>query len=262
MIGAWRRHRPLTPAGRRTILPPPRRGKRRRESGPEALLLDQIRRAASSLTEWMLSFASPEVSVWYSGGALWAFAFAESSFFPIPPDALLIALCLTEKALDLWPLSLYYALMCSIGSVLGGLFGYGIGLKGGRPVLQRLFSQEKIAAVDRAFERHGVWAVAVAGFTPIPYKVFTIASGAFRLSVTRFTIASAASRSLRFFLVALACIVVGRPVKDLLERHFALFTVAFIVALIGGFVLVRFAAKRASAQAPAAPGRPEETNGD
>jgi len=225
-------------------------------------VLESIWNSVRGLTDWMVSFASPDVSLWYGGGALFGFAFAESSFFPIPPDALLIALCLTERALGSWPVALYYALMCSLASVLGGVFGYVIGLKGGRPLLERLFAQEKIAAVDRAFERHGVWAVAVAGFTPIPYKIFTISSGAFRLSLWRFSLASALSRSARFFLVAVACMVVGPTVKDWLKAHATLFTVLFLAALVAGFLAVKLVAGRCSQADPSPQDPPQEANDD
>ena len=145
------------------------------------------------LIEWMTGWAQTP-----SGGtALFLLAFAESSFFPIPPDVLLIAMAMLRPEL-----AFKLALICALGSVLGGMFGYGIGLVGGRPLLHKLFSQSKIQTVKRAFEKYEIWAIAVAGFTPVPYKVFTLSAGTFEIPFKPFVLVSALSRSARFFLVA------------------------------------------------------------
>jgi len=189
--------------------------------------------------EWVEGFAySPWSSI-----ALFAFAFAESSFFPIPPDVLLIALCLTDSALESLPLAMYFAAICTAGSTAGGAFGYWLGKAAGRPILTRLASPGRIEAAERLLQKHDIWAVAAAGFTPIPYKVFTIASGLLRVSFSRFVLASAASRGARFFLVAGLCRAVGRPVRTLLERHFGWITLAFFAALVGGFYAVKWFAR-------------------
>ena len=147
-------------------------------------------------------------------GALGLFlmAVAESSFFPIPPDSLLILLALK------WPhQALMLAGLTTLGSVIGGLIGYAIGHWGGRPLLQRFASPEKIARVEGLFERYGVWGVFVAGFTPIPYKVFTIASGVCGLRIMPFALASFFSRGLRFFLVAILLQHFGEHIKQHLD---------------------------------------------
>lgn len=178
--------------------------------------------------------------------ALFLFAFAESSFFPIPPDVMLIAMCLTPAALANHALSFGYAGVCSVASVAGGALGYLIGLKGGRPLLVRLFKEEKILRVERAFQRYDVWAIAAAGFTPIPYKLFTISGGVFRLNFTRFLLASAVSRSARFFLVAAMLAVWGKPVQEFVEANFGWLSLAFFALLLGGVLVATKLGARAS----------------
>lgn len=131
-------------------------------------------------------------------------AFIESSFFPVPPDVLLIVLVgrLPQSAL-------LYAIACTVGSVLGAIFGYAIGWAGGRPLLLRLFSNDKVAQAEALYGQYGVWAVFIAAFTPIPFKVFTISSGVFRLTLMGFVTASTIGRGLRFFLVAYATRFLG-----------------------------------------------------
>jgi membrane protein YqaA with SNARE-associated domain len=192
------------------------------------------------LASWMQSFATqPSASVW-----LFVFAFAESSFFPIPPDALLIALCLTDSSLGSLPVALWFAAVCTVASTFGGAFGYGLGHYAGRPILERVASAERIAAVEGLLQRYDVWAVAIAGFTPIPYKVFTIASGLLHVRFVRFAVASLLSRGTRFFLVAALSYAIGLPVRTFIDDHFGLATIAFVITLAGGFWLVSHLAGR------------------
>lgn len=141
-------------------------------------------------------------------------AFIESSVFPLPPDVLLAAMsiCEPQKAL-------IYALICTIASTLGGALGYGIGLYGGRPAFKFLFKNqhEKLDHVEELYNKYGIWAVLGAAFAPIPYKIFTIASGIFQLNFLGFIFASFIGRGARFFIVALALILFGEPIKDYLE---------------------------------------------
>jgi membrane protein YqaA with SNARE-associated domain len=198
------------------------------------------------LAEWTAGWANTP----YGGLALFVFAFAESSFFPVPPDVLMIPLALmaTSRALLL-------AAVTTLASVLGGAFGFFIGDKGGRPVLQRLFSAEKIALVTSYYQRWDVWAVFLGGFTPLPYKLFSISAGVFGLDFKRFLLASALGRGGRFFLVGLVITLFGESVKYYLDRYFDLAVIAFTVMLIGGFaaisLLARWRARRAQAEAPA-----------
>jgi membrane protein YqaA with SNARE-associated domain len=175
----------------------------------------------------------------YGGMALFLNAVAESSFFPLPPDVLLIALSIIRP-----PLSFGYAAICSVGSVLGGVLGYFLGLKGGRPLLQHLISEERIRLVERYYQKYDIWAVGIAGFTPIPYKAFTITAGVFDLDLKRFILVSLVSRSARFFLVGGMIFIFGETAKFYLTKYIDTFSIAFVALLILGFFAVRFFAKR------------------
>jgi len=186
--------------------------------------------------DWVLHWAETP----YGTPALFLLAFAEASFFPIPPDLLLIALCLSLPTRYL-----RYALVCLAGSVVGGMAGYLLGA-GLWSLLSEVFysyipgfTPELFAKVQRLFEDYGFWTVFTAGFTPIPYKVFTIGAGVFQISFGLFCVASIISRGLRFFLVAWLIRRYGPPVKILIERHFNWLSLVFVALLIGGFVLVK-----------------------
>jgi membrane protein YqaA with SNARE-associated domain len=182
-----------------------------------------------ALYAWTIGWADTP----YGVPALFFLAFAESSFFPLPPDVLLIALGLGRPENALW-----YAAVCTVGSTLGGMLGYGIGRVGGKPLLDRFVSKEKTQRIHRAFERYEAWAIGVAGFTPIPYKVFTISAGAFWINFPRFVLVSFLSRGARFFMVGTLIMLFGEQVRHLIERYFNVFTVLFVVLLGGGFWLV------------------------
>ncbi len=187
------------------------------------------------LKAWVEAFAGKP----YAGWALFVIAFAESSFFPIPPDALLIALAVIvpQKAFR-------YALICSIGSVLGGMFGYFIGLEFYDAVGSRIIRfygvEQQYDQVRALYEQNAFAAIAVAGFTPIPYKVFTIAAGAFKISFSTLLIASVISRSARFFLVATLFYFFGARIKSFIDKYFEVLTIAFMILLVLGFVAVRW----------------------
>lgn len=187
------------------------------------------------LVDWVVSWAQSPAGA----TALFVIAFAESSFFPVPPDILLITMAVIRPEM-----AFKLALICSAGSVIGGMFGYLIGWAGGRPLLHKLFSEAKIETVRRAFEKYEVWAIGVAGFTPIPYKVFTLSAGTFEIPFKPFAIVSALSRSARFFLVAGAIYFWGESVKHLIEKYFNWFSLVFMLLLIGGFVLVKYVVDR------------------
>jgi membrane protein YqaA with SNARE-associated domain len=193
------------------------------------------------LVAWTAGWASTP----YGGIALFIIAFAESSFFPVPPDVLMIPLALFKTSS-----SLLFAAIATLGSALGGILGYFIGDKGGRPLLKRLFKPEKVAMVQDYYKRYDVWAVGLAGFTPIPYKVFSISAGAFGLDFKRFLLATVLGRGGRFFLVGLVILVFGEPVKEFLDKYFELAAVAFAVMLVGGFYVVNLLAKRSSRSQP------------
>ncbi len=185
--------------------------------------------------DWVLHWAETPYGTW----ALFVLAFCESSFFPIPPDILLIALAISI------PLkSFKYALVCSVGSVLGGAFGYFIGIQLmdtiGKPILEFYGVKGKYEYIGGLYNQYNAWAVGIAGFTPIPYKVFTIAAGAFKIDFLVFILASFISRSARFFIVAGLIYKFGSPIKIFIDKYFNLLTIVFTVLLILGFVLIKY----------------------
>jgi membrane protein YqaA with SNARE-associated domain len=185
------------------------------------------------LYDWVLSLAHHR----HAPLALFLLAFAESSFFPIPPDVLLIALALGIPAR-----AFRLALITTIGSVLGGLAGYAIGYgfmaSAGQWILDVYHFHEQFEKIRALYLDYDIWAVAIAGFTPIPYKVFTIAAGAFDMDVWRFTLASLFSRGARFFLLAWLIHHYGAAIKVFIDRYFNMLTLLFMVLLIGFFVLI------------------------
>ena len=190
----------------------------------------------------------------YALPALFVLSFAESSFFPIPPDVLLIALCIgnVQKGYR-------FAAWCSIASVLGGMAGYGIGAllwtDGVREFFTTyVFSQQTFDYVGGLYERWNFWIVFVAAFTPIPYKVITITAGVFGVSFPLFVLASAIGRSARFFLVAWLFRRYGPPIKDFIERRFALVTIVGTLMLIGGFLAFKLVMPSAPANGTTPPG--------
>lgn len=181
--------------------------------------------------DWMISYADSP----YALAALFIFAFWESSFFPLPPDPLLIAMAVGRPDLALW-----YAAVCTAASVLGATVGYAIGLKGGRPIAEKLFKQQRIDSASGLYQRYDAWAVGAAALTPIPYKVFTITAGMARINFTRFVLASLLGRGGRFFAVGLAIFFFGPSIQRLIDEYFEFFTVGFLVLLVLGFVAVRY----------------------
>lgn len=181
------------------------------------------------------AYASKPWAAW----ALFVVAFTESSFFPIPPDVLLIALALLTPRKSFW-----YALVCSVGSVLGGMFGYLIGREFyemlGRPIIEFYGVQDQYFQVQHLYMENAFVAIAIAGFTPIPYKVFTIAAGAFHVSFTTLVIASLISRPARFFLVAGLFQWFGPRVKPIIDKYFEALTVVFVFLLVLGFLVVKW----------------------
>lgn len=190
--------------------------------------------------DWTLSLAKKKTSsAWLA-----VLSFAEASFFPIPPDVLLIPLCLgaLRKAV-------YFATICSVASVLGGLAGYAIGhfaWDGLQDYFYEYvpgFTKEKFTRIADWYEEWGWPLVFLAGFSPIPYKIFTIASGVLGMAVLPFILASAVSRSGRFFLVALLISKFGEPMKELIDKHFNKLAFAFGLLLIGGFLALKLLVK-------------------
>ena len=152
---------------------------------------------------------------------------------------LIIGLTLGNPSFGLW-----YATVATIGSVLGGALGYAIGLYGGRPIAKKIMGQERMDLVHDYFQKYEAWAILIAGFTPVPYKIFTIGAGAFYVDFKTFMVASVISRGARFFLVAGAIQLVGPWMKEFIESYFNLFSIVFMVLLVLGFWVVRHQSKK------------------
>ena len=171
---------------------------------------------------------------------LFLIAVAESSFFPIPPDVFLIALCISIPQK-----SFKYAAVCSIGSVIGGIIGYGLGLGFmdtiGKTILDWYGLHDKYEVVQELYRNYDAWAVGAAGFTPLPYKLFTITAGAFKINFPVFVIVSIVARSARFLIVAGLIYKFGGRVQYFIMRYFNLLTFIFLFLLIGGFILLKLA---------------------
>ena len=188
------------------------------------------------LYDWTIHWADTPYAVW----ALFLLAFASSSFFPIPPDVLLIAMALAAPRK-----SLRYAGLCLVGSVAGGLLGYLIGMSFyeslGRPIIEFYGLTDKFQVLTASFGRHGFFAILAAALTPIPYKVFTISAGFCHESVPIGVLfaASVIGRGLRFFTLGVLFKLWGVHIKDFVERYFNLLTIVFLLLLVLGFIFVK-----------------------
>lgn len=174
--------------------------------------------------------------------ALFAIAFIESSFFPVPPDVLLIAMVVAER--KKW---FRNAFICTVGSVLGALLGYAIGLSFyaviGKSIVDAYHLQAVIELVGRKYQENAFMTVFTAAFTPIPYKIITIAAGLFKISLFTLVIASIIGRAGRFFLVAGSLRIFGKKISDSIERYFDILSLIFVILLIGGFLFLKYAFK-------------------
>jgi membrane protein YqaA with SNARE-associated domain len=186
------------------------------------------------LYDWMMRMAghkkAPQALFWV--------AFIESSVFPIPPDVMLIPMILAQRAK-----AFLYATICLAGSVIGGVAGYAIGYYLfdliGEPVLRVYGYGEKYQQTADLFNEWGPWILIAKGWTPFPYKVLTIAAGAFKMSIVPFILASIVARAMRFYLVAALLYWFGEPIRDFIEKRLSLVTTAFVVLLVGGFVAIK-----------------------
>lgn len=196
--------------------------------------------AGRRLYNWMLSWGDSK----WGALALFLFALAESSFFPIPPDVLLIALCIGAVSR-----SFRFSAICLAGSIVGAVIGYGIGYflwqtpsgeytSVANFFFAHLFTEESFARVASLYDRYNFWIVFTAGFTPLPYKIFTISGGVFAINFTMFLIASIISRGLRFFLIGALIWKFGEPIKVFIDKYFNLLAILFTVLLVGSFILL------------------------
>jgi membrane protein YqaA with SNARE-associated domain len=177
--------------------------------------------------------ASPRALWWLA-----ALAFAESSFFPIPPDALLIPMALARPD-RAWR----FAAVCTVASVAGGALGYLIGYavfdQLARPLIDFYGYGDRFAAFQDLYARYGLWVILIKGLTPIPYKIVTIASGAARFDFPLFMAASVVTRGARFFMVAALLRFFGTPVRDFIERRLTLVTSLLAAGVVGGFLVLK-----------------------
>ena len=185
------------------------------------------------LKDWTLDFADSDWAL----GALLLLTFSESTFFPIPPDPLLIAVGVANPSSAIW-----IAALVTLASVLGAYVGHFLGRRVGRPLLYRLVSESKTARAEALFNKYGAWAILVAAFTPIPYKVFTILAGVLDLPIRPFLLASLVGRGARFLTIGVLIYVFGESIQDFIDQQFELLTIAAcagLVVLVAGYFVYR-----------------------
>ena len=184
---------------------------------------------------WTLEKAQHKNAKWY----LSLISFAESSFFPIPPDILLIPMALASKAK-----ALFYAFICTLFSVLGGILGYAIGYfffnSVGIYIVEFYHLENSFNIFESYYKEFGILIVLGAGITPFPYKFITIASGVFGLNIFLFIIVSIIGRGLRFYLIAILLYFFGEKIKLIIDKYFNILTIVFFILLVGSVFIIRF----------------------
>ncbi len=196
------------------------------------------------LYDWVLNWSNSK----WGAFALFALAFTEASFFPIPPDVLLIALCLGVRSR-----SFYYVAICSLGSALGAVFGYSIGYFLWWSEAQEFsrfanfffniipgFSNEIFFDIKQKYEEWNFWVIFVSGFTPIPFKVFTVSAGAFNINFSLFLIASLVARSARFLIIGGLIWKFGEPIRSFIDKYFNILAILFSALLVGSFFIIKY----------------------
>ena len=186
-------------------------------------------------SDWVLGFAG---SAW-SALALAITAFAESIFFPIPPDLLLIAIGVLHPEKALW-----LAAIATVASVAGAVVGHWLGRKIGRPILFRIVDPARVEFAERLFKRYGTWAILIAALTPVPYKVFAILAGVLELDLRPFVVASLIGRGVRFFFLGGLIFAFGEPIQEFVNANFGLLTVAGAAVLVAGAAIAVVLARR------------------
>ncbi len=201
-------------------------------------LKQQNKGVVRRMYDWVLHWADSRWGML----ALFLLAFAESSFFPIPPDVLLIACCLGLPLRS--RLVFRFALICTAGSVLGGIAGYMIGDFAWGSMqdffIPGVFSQESFDSIGELYSQYNFWVVFTAGFSPLPYKLITISAGVFDVNFVLFIIASIVSRGARFFLISWLIMHFGPGIKRFIDKYFNIIALGFTVLLVGGFLLLRY----------------------
>lgn len=227
IVARYKRYRAITPTFSEFI-----------ESKPILFFLSVFSwpsRMIKGLYRWMVGWAGTK----YGEQALAGISFAESSFFPIPPDPLLIAMVIIH------PMKfLRFAIICTVASVSGGIFGYiiGVGLfeTVGLWIMETYHLQEEFALIGEKYAENAFLTIFTAGFTPIPFKLITIAAGVFSVNFPVFVLAAFVGRGARFFLVAYLMHHLGKRYKDVIEKYVDLFSLAFVVLLVLGFFAVKY----------------------
>ena len=190
------------------------------------------------LYNWTIHWAKTKQAPY----ALFGIAFMESSFFPIPPDVLLITMVIANR--KKW---IHFAAICTIGSILGSLFGYFIGWSlfesVGKAIVNTYNLEEIIKLIGEKYKENAFFTIFTAAFTPIPFKAITITAGLFKIPLQTLIYASLIGRSARFFLVAGALRLFGKKIADSIEKYFDIFSIVFVVLLAGGFLLLKIVLK-------------------
>ena len=186
------------------------------------------------LYNWTLIKSAHPKAIWF----LSLISFAESSFFPIPPDIILIPMIMAKKAK-----AFFYAFVCTLSSVLGGIVGYLIGYylfnSLGILILNYYGLADQFINFEQYYRQYGIWIVLGAGFTPFPFKFITIASGVFGFNFFLFIIIATVARGLRFYLVALLLKIFGRVMDNIIDKYFNILTSLFFILLIGSIVILK-----------------------
>ncbi len=188
-----------------------------------------------NLYDWTLRQSSKKLAPWF----LAFISFVESSFFPIPPDIILIPMIIAKRTK-----AFIYASICTISSVIGGLFGYLIGFiffnSIGIILVNVYGMSEYIENLKEYYNNYGVWFVLVAGFTPVPFKIITIASGLFQLNLFIFILCSFVARGLRFYLISGLLYLYGEAIKYFIEKYFNYLTIIFFIVFLGGILFLKY----------------------
>ena len=179
------------------------------------------------LSDWLVGFAASDWAILVLAAA----SFAESIFFPVPPDLLLIGISIIQPDQAIW-----LGALTTVSSVAGAVVGHWLGRRLGRPVLYRLFPETKVAMAERMFGRHGVWATLLAAFTPLPYKLFAISAGAFDLDRRTFILASLVGRGARFISLGALIFIFGESIEAFIGDNFEVLTVGLAAGAVAAVV--------------------------
>ena len=185
--------------------------------------------------DWTIEKSKHPKAIWFLG----LISFSESSFFPIPPDIILIPMIIAKRVN-----AFFYAIICTLSSVIGGIVGYCIGFfffnSLGLLIINYYGLQNLFTNFEKYYQLYGVWIVLGAGFTPFPFKFITIASGFFGFNIFIFTLASLIARGFRFFLIALLLKLFGQSIEKLIDKYFNLLAILFFILLIGFIMMIKF----------------------